>query len=68
MIIRGRPNLGYSFGYGVKTASKMTLSLVSANMLSAKFALRPLVEPGFGMPPLVNSPTVWAVTEAAQAV
>ena len=40
---RGRPNFGYGFGYGARTSSKMTLCpvSVSANVVSAKFPLRP---------------------------
>jgi len=46
--VRGRLKFVYGFGYGAETASKMTFGPVS---VSAKFALRPNLEPGFDMPP-----------------
>jgi len=43
LIFRGGPNFCYNFSYGAETASKMTFGLVSvsANMVAAKFLLRP---------------------------
>jgi len=40
---RGRLNIGYGFGYGAEASSKMTFIpvSVSANVVSAKFPLRP---------------------------
>jgi len=42
-ITKGRPNFGYGFGYCAETFSKMTFGpvSVSANVVSAKFFLRP---------------------------
>ena len=67
---RGRPNFGNGFGYGAKTASKMTFDPVSvlAIVISAKFPLLPKVERAFGVLPYFNSSTVWAITEVAQAL
>jgi len=43
LYTRGRPNFRHGFGYGAKTASKMTFCpiSVSTNLVSAKFPLRP---------------------------
>jgi len=41
---------------------------VLANVVSAKLPLQSKVQPGFDIPPQVDGPTVWAVTEVAQAL